>query len=166
VVEIAMTTKRRPGGGAVIIGSLTELTERRLERVLRGALKKVSETPPTLVIEAAAEDPRVLVERVNSAVGSEALVAPLLTDDEGNRLFPTGRLVVRFDERPSDQTLLDLAERHGVEFAQRNKWAERQAEFEVPKTDERFLPDIAAALNEEKGVTNAWQEVQAAFRRV
>jgi hypothetical protein len=131
-----------------------------------GALKKVSETPPTLVIEAAAEDPRVLVERVNSAVGSEALVAPLLTDDEGNRLFPTGRLVVRFDERPSDQTLLDLAERHGVEFAQRNKWAERQAEFEVPKTDERFLPDIAAALNEEKGVTNAWQEVQAAFRRV
>jgi hypothetical protein len=117
------------------------------------------------MVESKAEDSRALCERINDAVGPEAVVAPLLVDDEGNRLFPTGKLLVRFEERPTDDLLSAFAERHQVELSQRNKWAERQAEFNLSTTDHRFLPDIAAAMNEDAGVTKAWPEVQASFRR-
>jgi hypothetical protein len=164
-MEVLMASTPTPADGAVIIGPLSKATQRRLKEVAPGRVEKVSEAPPTLVVEGKAEDPRALWERINNAVGPEAVVAPLLVDGEGNRLFPTGRLLVRFEERPTDDRLSAFAERHEVELNQRNKWAERQAEFTVTTKDNRFLPDIAGEMSKDPGVTKAWPEVQAAFRR-
>src|SRR4051812_2424683 len=131
-----------------------------------GPIAKVSNTPPTLVIEGQSGDPRALCERINQVVGSEGVVAPLLVDDEGNRLFPTGHLQVRFEEPPSDGTLSAFADRHRVELGGRNKWAPPQADFLVGRDDGRFLPDIASAMAQDDGVVDAWPDVQAAFRRL
>jgi len=160
-----MTTTRKPTGGAVITGALSKETHQRLAELAPGRVSKVADAPPTLLVEAKAEDPRDLCARINDVVGSEGVVAPLLVDDDGNRLFPTGQVQVRFKEAPSERRLSAFATRHNVKLAKRNQWAPQQAEFQVRSDDARFLPDITSAMAEDKGVTAAWPDVRAAFRR-
>jgi hypothetical protein len=156
---------RVPAGGVVVIGPLSKGTESRLMRAATGKLAKIPGTPPTHVVESKAGDPRKLWERINKLVGDEGVVAPVLVDDEGNRLLPTGRLQVRFEQPPSDEALAKFAERHRVELSGRNKWAPQQAEFAVRADDVRYLPDVASELKRDKSVAAAWPDVRAAYRR-
>jgi hypothetical protein len=157
--------KRVPAGGVAVIGSLTEATKSRLSKTLRGELAKVSEAPLTHVVRTETDDLRALSNRVNQVVGTEGVVAPLLTDDDGNLLFPTGGLQVRFKKPPSDDQLAKFAQRYKLKLKQRNKWAPMQAEFTVSTDDARYFPDIADQLQEDRQVAMAWPDVQAAFRR-
>jgi hypothetical protein len=165
-VGVTGSWTRNPSGGAVVIGTLSPETMARLTKAAPGPVTKVSEAPPTLVIGGKAEDARRLCERINQVVGAEGVVAPLLADADGNRLFPTGHLQVRFEDEPSDGMLSVFAARHRFELAGRNKWAPRQADFLVRRDDERFLPDIASAMAKGEGVIEAWPVVRAAFRRL
>jgi hypothetical protein len=157
--------KRVPSGGVAVIGAISDETKSRLTKAVRGKLDKVSEAPLTHVLETKSGDLRALSDRINKVVGTEGVVAPLLTDDDGNRLFPTGSLQVRFKDQPSDDQLAGFAKRHKVKLKQRNRWAPRQAEFTIGSDDTRYFLDIAAELEDDDHVVNAWPDVQAAFRR-
>jgi hypothetical protein len=156
---------RTPSGGVVVIGSLSQATQDRIAKAADGKIEKVSDAPLTHVVEKTGVDLRRFSERINKVVGTEGIVAPMLTDDEGNRLLPTGRMQVRFKEPPTDKFLSSFAKRHKVEVAQRNKWSPQQVEFAVRSDDTRYFPDVAAELKEDGKVMTAWPDVQAAFRR-
>lgn len=162
-----MTTQnsRVPAGGVVVIGSLSKATQDRLEKAANGKFAKVADSPLTHMVEISGGDLRKFSERINKVVGTEGVVAPMLADDEGNRLLPTGTMQVRFKSPPSDDLLADFAKRHKVELAQRNKWSPQQAEFAVRTDDLRYFPDVAAELEKDKTVVSAWPDVRAAFRR-
>ena len=157
--------KRVPAGGVIVIGSLSSETEARLTKAVPGKLAKISDSPPTHVLETTTDDLRKFSERINNMVGNEGVVAPLLLDQDGNRLFPTGHLQVRFREALSDDVLVRFAKRHQLDLAQRNTWAAQQAEFAVRRDDTRYFPDIAAQVSRDKQVAQAWPDVRAAFRR-
>ena len=161
---VAVQDSRVPAEGAVVIGPLSGATRAKLERASPGELSQISESPPMLLVEAAG-NPRSLVSRLNEVIGDEGYVAPVLADPDGNRLFPTGHLQVRFADPVSDDRLSTFAERHGVELAGRNRWAPQQVEFAVRPHDQRFLPDLAASMAGEPGVVAAWPAAKAAFRR-
>jgi hypothetical protein len=162
----AMTTvKRVPAGGVAVIGPISEKTKSRLTQAVSGTFAKVSEAPLTHVLETECSDLRALSDQINKVVGAEGVVAPLLTDDDGNVLFPTGSLQVRFKDQPSDDQLSSFAKRHKITLKQRNKWAPMQAEFTVGSDDLRYFPDIAAEVSSDDYVTNAWPDVRAAYRR-
>jgi hypothetical protein len=162
-----MTTEdtRVPAGGVVIIGSLSKATQERLAKATDGKLAQISDSPLTHAVETSVSNLRKFSERINKVVGTEGVVAPMLADNEGNRLFPTGRMQVRFKQPPSDHSLTDFAKRHNVELAQRNKWSPQQAEFAVRTDDMRYFPDVAAELKKDSTVVTAWPDVRAAFRR-
>ena len=156
--------RRVPSGGLAIIGSLSKATQERVAKEA-GRPPETIDAPLTHVIATTETDMRKLSERINKLVGTEAVVAPLLADDQGNRLVPTGRMQVRFKEPLSDSSLSAFAKRHKVEFTQRNKWSPQQAEFAVRSDDTRYFPDVAVELSEDAKVATAWPDVRAAFRR-
>ena len=156
---------RTPAGGVVIIGPLSDATQVRLTKAAHGKLRKVSDSPLTQVLEKADGNLRQLSKRINQLVGTEGVVAPMLADPEGNQLFPTGKLQVRFKEPPSEKSLTSFANKHKVEVAQRNKWSPQQVEFAVRTDDMRYFPDVAAELKKDSAVLAAWPDVSTAFRR-
>ncbi|MET4209154.1 hypothetical protein [Bradyrhizobium sp. LA2.1] len=156
---------RTPSGGIVIIGSLSPETQEQLAKVADCKIATVSGAPQTHVLETTGVDLRRLSERVNKVVGTEGVVAPILADDEGNRLLPTGRMQVRFKEAPTDKVLQTFAKKHKVAPGQRNKWSPQQAEFAVRTDDTRYFPDVAAEMEKDSKVATAWPDVRAAFRR-
>ena len=162
-----MTTEnsRTPSGGVVIIGSLSPETQERLEKAADGKIAKVSGAPLTHVVEMPGVDLRKFSQRINKVVGTEGVVAPMLADDEGNQLLPTGTMQVRFKVAPTDNFLASFAKRHKVELAERNKWSPQQAEFSVRADDTRYFPDVATELEKDSKVMTAWPDVRAAFRR-
>lgn len=161
---MAIEDSRVPKGGVVIIGSLSGATQERLAKAADGKIEKISGAPFTQVVKKSG-NLRKLSERLNEVVGSEGIVAPLFSDAEGNRLFPTGRLQVRFKQPLTDTYLSDFAKRHNVDLAQRNKWSPQQAEFAMRTDDTRYFPDVASELKKDDAVMTAWPDVQAAFRR-
>ena len=100
---------RIAAGGVVVIGNLSKTTMARL--TAHGQFTKVSDDPPIHAMETTREDLRALAEEINAVVGTEAVVSPLLADDDGSRLFPTGRLQVRFKAPPSAEALDRFAEK-------------------------------------------------------
>ena len=154
---------RTPVEGAVVIGRLSTATRARLERAA-GAVAQVGEQPPMVLVDGAGS-PRALCARLNELVGAEGYAAPVLADSDGNRLFPTGQIQVRFGQPVDEERLAALAARHGVELAERNRWAPQQVAFRVRAEDDRFLPDLAAAIGAEPGVEAAWPAAKAGFRR-
>jgi hypothetical protein len=162
---MTIENSRTPSGGVVVIGSLSQATRERLVKAADGKIAKISDAPLTHVVEKTGVNLRKFSERINKVVGTEGVVAPMLADEEGNRLLPTGRMQVRFKEPPTDNFLTSFAKRHNVELAQRNKWSPQQVEFAVRSDDTRYFPDVAVELKKDNEVMTAWPDVQAAFRR-
>jgi hypothetical protein len=156
---------RTAAGGVAVIGPLSKATQARLEEGGHGRLTKASDDPPIYVLETAARDLRALTADINAIIGSEAVVTPLLTDADGNKLLPTGRLQVRFNEPPSSELLERFAKTHKLELAGLNKWAPAQAEFAVRPDDTRYFPELESELQKDTSVKTAWADVKAAFRR-
>ena len=157
---------RAPAKDAVvIIGAVSKAVRDKLVKAVHGKIAPLANVADTLVLEAKAEEPRKLFRKLNDIVGDNAVVAPVLVDQDGNRLFPTGRLQVRFKDASDESWLSDFAARHGLDFVKSNRWAPQQAEFAVRPSDSRFLPEIAAAVAGDKAVETAWPDVRAAYRR-
>jgi hypothetical protein len=156
---------RVPAPGAVVIGELSPATRSRLEKTTSAPLETPSGAGDTVVIEGGAPDPRSFWEEINKIVGDEALVAPLLSDDEGHRLVPTGRLQARFKSEPSDDELAAFADRHGLTLSKRNAWSPAQAEFSIRPEDGRYPPDIVDRIAADTNVRAVWPDVRAAYKR-
>jgi hypothetical protein len=157
--------KRHPGSGAVVIGPLSKATQSRLSKATPGKLAKIAGAPDTVVVENDGDDPRRLCEKLNEVVGTEGIVAPVLVDEEGNKLLPTGRFQVRFKKTPSGQQLASFAARHNVDLAKQNQWSSSQAEFKLRADDVRYFPDVAEQISADADVAAAWPDVRAAFRK-
>ena len=114
---------------AVIIGALPDAVRTRLEKEAGGKIHPLPDVADTLVVQAKPGDPRKLFNKLNDLIGDNAVVAPVLIDDEGNRLFPTGRLQVRFNKHAGEKLLSEFAKRHHLELTKRNRWSPQQAEF-------------------------------------
>jgi hypothetical protein len=150
---------------AVIIGALPKTMRSRVERTTGAKVTPLPNVADTYVVQAKPDDPRKLFNRLNDVVGDAAVVAPVLVDEDGNRLFPTGRLQVRFNKHPDDKSLSDFAKRHHLELTKRNRWSPQQAEFAVRPEDSRFLPEIADEVGSDGAVATAWPDVRASFRK-
>ena len=106
---MTIENSRTPSGGVVVIGSLSQATRERLVKAADGKIAKISDAPLTHVVEKTGVNLRKFSERINKVVGTEGVVAPMLADEEGNRLLPTGRMQVRFKEPPTDNFLTSFA---------------------------------------------------------
>jgi len=150
---------------AVVIGAVSDAMRSRLAKAAKGTIAPIANVADTLVVTAKPGDPRTLFQKLNDVVGDKAVVAPVLVDEEGQRLFPTGHFQVRFKTPADDELLAAFAERHGLQLTKRNRWAPQQAEFALRPDDARYLPEVTDALQAEPLVDDAWPDVRAAFRR-
>lgn len=90
---------------------------------------------------------------------------PVLKDSEGNEHFPTGSLVVRFRERPTEKTLRAFATDHGLALESRNEFVPQQASFRPRRPRETYLPDLIAKVRAQPEVAVAWAGTLSKFRR-
>lgn len=118
-------------------------------------LVKVAHTP-----DSAARNWAVLRRRLGSAYR----VLPVLADTSGRRLYPTGRVQVRFKRRVPDTTLTKFARRHGLKLLSRNEFQPEQAVFE-PYNEERFLMDVVDSASHDDDVRLAWPETKSQFTK-
>lgn len=159
---MAVLGNRRPVRGAVIIGALSKKTSARIVKAL--GEKPTPRAEDTVVVQVKG-DPRSAVAEIQGIVGTEGLVAPLLEDDAGNELIPTGGIQVRFKEEPSEKKLASFAGRHGVQLARRSKWERSQVEFRPENDDGRFLLDILEDIAADDGVQDTWADVRSSFTK-
>jgi hypothetical protein len=156
---------RVPVPGAVVLGELSPATLQRLEKTSAVHLK----TPPgpgeARIVEATEPDARSFWRKVSDVVGSEALVVPILADEEGHQLLPTGAIQVRFKSEPSDHTLDVFSARHGLQPGKRNRWSPVQAEFMIRPDDDRYLPDIVDTIAADADIAAVWPDVRGSYKR-
>ena len=162
---MSISAKRSPAQGAVIIGSPSAETLTRVEQAVERPLEAPPGASDTFIVKSKSGDPRAICDMVKRIVGNEGIVGPLLVDDDGNQLIPTGRIQVRFKEQLADDCLTAFAEGHNVILTKRNKWNLKQAEFIVRNDDDRFWLDIIEAIAADRNVEAVWLDVKARFRR-
>jgi hypothetical protein len=97
--------------------------------------------------------------------GGYALVEPVLTDESGARLLPTGSVRANFHAPQSEAQLKRFAERYNADFVARNRWQPRIAEFRIRPDDPRSVVELADAVAQDGAVENAWPDVLASFKR-
>jgi hypothetical protein len=151
--------------GAVVIGRLSKETLSRIAAATGATPKRDESEPGVMILEKVAGKARAAWEKVNDIVGKEGVVVPILEDDEGHRLLPTGRIEVRFKTPPAPKALEDFARRHGLKLAGQGRWNNAQASFALKPEDGRFLMEIVAALDADPETEAAWPDTRSAYRR-
>ena len=149
----------------LVIGPLSDATRSDIVRAAQAEVAPLPGVEDAFVVKTKPGNPRQLFQKVNDLVGDKLLVAPVLIDKDGERLFPTGDIQVRFKTPPTDQELADFAKRLQVGAPKRNKWSPQQAAFAVRSDDARFLPEITEQMGAQSSVQAAWADVRAQFRR-
>jgi len=157
---------RRPVRNAlIVIGPLSDPARSRLATQMGARIAPLRGAPADInVVTVKPGHPQSLHEKVRRIAGNKVVVAPVLVED-GERLFPTGQIHVRFKSPPSDGQLTQFARRFRLRNATRNKWSPYQASFSVRSGETRFLPEIAASITIDEGVADAWLDTRAGFRR-
>ena len=149
----------------VVIGPLSDATRSDIARAAQAEVAPLPGADDAFVVKTKPGNPRALFQKVNEVVGDKLLVAPVLVDKDGERLFPTGDIQVRFKTPPTDQELADFAERLQVGTPKRNKWSPQQVAFAVRSDDARFLPEITDEMSAQSSVQSAWADVRGQYRR-
>jgi hypothetical protein len=108
--------------------------------------------------------PRRGWERVRELAGEHTPVHPVLTDEDGNELYPTGIVQVRFHQPPADEELERFARTNGLRVVERNRYQRSQVKLE-PLSAAAYLPDVVAELECADDVRTAWQEVLTRYHR-
>ncbi|HET6469337.1 MAG TPA: hypothetical protein VFG43_13270 [Geminicoccaceae bacterium] len=106
-----------------------------------------------------------LRHEVSRLAGGQALVEPVLTDESGARLLPTGGVRARFHAPQSEAELRHFAQRYGAVFVSRNRWQPSIAEFRIRPDDPRSVVELSDAMARDRAVENAWPDVLASFKR-
>jgi hypothetical protein len=102
---------------------------------------------------------------VAALAGGHALVEPLLTDESGARLVPTGSVRAHFHAPQSEADLKRFALRYNADFVSRNRWQPKIAEFRIRPEDPRSVVEFADAVARDQAVEDAWPDVLASFKR-
>jgi hypothetical protein len=150
-VVVALGTEGTPAAQS----QLTALG--RVEQVTRGIVALRLETP--------AEDPRAAWRDTLARCPEAKWAAPVLRDADGNELWPTGALVVRFRSRPSDKQLDAFAAEERLVIEARNEFVPEQASFRPRQPRTEYLPDLVGRIARRGGVAAAWAGTASHYRR-
>ena len=110
-------------------------------------------------------DPRAAWERVLRQDPSLPWAAPVLLDEDGREMLPTGEVTVRFGGPPSDADLGEFGRRHGLSLRSRNEFVPSQAVFVPADRRSAYLPDLCQRLAGEPGVAAAWANTRSRYER-
>jgi hypothetical protein len=150
-VAVALGTE----GPAAVQGQLTTLG--RVEQVVQGIVALRLKTP--------AEDPRAAWRDTLASCPEAKWAAPVLRDADGNELWPTGALIVRFRRRPSDKQLDAVAAEERLVIEARNEFVPEQASFRPRQPRAEYLPDLVARIARRGDVAAAWAGTASHYRR-
>jgi hypothetical protein len=90
---------------------------------------------------------------------------PVLLNDNGEILCPTGLIQARFHESLSDKELESFAKEHNLRLVERNRFQPAQASFEMQDPATTYLPEVVDEVNKPSTVRVAWAETMAHYRR-
>ena len=110
--------------------------------------------------------PRDTWQKLQESLGADIFVAPVLLDDEGAEMYPTGTLQVRFRQEPGDDEIERFAKAHGLRSKGRNRFARSLVSFVMERPGTSYLPDLTAELEADSEVLAAWGDTKAHFRRI
>jgi hypothetical protein len=164
-----MHNETKPSNSRFVVNGadLGELKRRvRGKRNLRFEL--IDGDPQLVVVQASTRtpSPKRAWEQVSQALHADAMVAPVLTDADGNAMYPTGAIQVRFRTNPTDFQLDDFAHRHRLRIDGRNRYKPEQVVFSIAASPaETYLPDLIADLSDAPDVLRVWPVTKSKFLR-
>lgn len=102
---------------------------------------------------------------VQTQLGDQAMVSPVLEDSVGDAHYPTGEVTVRFATPPDDETVALLEDTFGLAVARRNPFVPSQLTFAPKRPGAAYLPELIDAVAKAGGVRAAWAATESKLRR-
>jgi hypothetical protein len=107
----------------------------------------------------------VEVGKALSGLDADIRVEPLLEDEHGNRVVPTGKVTVRFKSEPSNDDLRRFADSMGLSFISRNKYVPSQVSFRTSRSDQ--ITELMERIPKfSDNIIAAWPETLGVYRRI
>jgi hypothetical protein len=91
--------------------------------------------------------------------------APVMADDQGRLMVPTGKIVVQFQKALSCEDVQEFAKSYGLLYLKTNEFAPNQVYF-GSRNKEDYLPDMIARLQSDSRVIFAVPETMARYSRL
>jgi hypothetical protein len=112
-----------------------------------------------------ARNPRAAWEKLRTVLGAEVALAPALVDEEQNIRLPTGTVIARFAQDPTDAELAAFGDELGLRVVERNKFVPKQVSFRPEKHD-AFLPELVDRVRRARpGLVNVWADTLSQYQR-
>ena len=140
-----------------------EEVSRRLAQL--GAVEELAEGLLLLRTQAKTTSPKEIWRRARKLIGEGARVQPALVGESGDQQYPTGQIVIRFHETPTDAHLKKFAKAHELSLLKRNDYVPQQATFQLNEAGVQYLPDLVRKLAQAKNVKSVWPDTLAYFKR-
>ena len=116
--------------------------------------------------KAPSNSPRQEWDRLMQEYGEHLdFASPILVDDQGRHMLPTGKIVVQFHNAPSGEALRQFEDTYGVHYLKTNEFNQGQLSFE-PRDKETYPPDLVARLKSDSNIKLASPETVARYSRV
>jgi hypothetical protein len=110
--------------------------------------------------------PREVWDRLMREYGNHLeFVAPVMVDDRGRQMLPTGKIVVQFYSSPSDEALKQFEKNYGLRYLKANEFKREQLSFEA-MDKATYPPDLIAKLKSDQNIKLAVAETMARYTRV
>lgn len=90
---------------------------------------------------------------------------PVLKDADGNEMYPTGSIAVRFRDRPAAEALRKFAAASALKVEERNEFVPRQVSFRPLRPRDAYLPGLVSEIADRPEVEAAWASTLGAYRR-
>ena len=111
-------------------------------------------------------DPRRAWQHVLDQNPELPWAAPVLVDESGRQLLPTGEITVRFVRPLTRADLEEFSQRYGLTVRSRNDLIPAQVVFLPANRRETYLPELADRLSEAPGVVVAFASTRSGYNRV
>ncbi len=119
-----------------------------------------------LRVGSGASSPKLVWRRAAQLLGGAGRAMPVLLDETGAPMYPTGEVTVRFKRSLSDKELRVFARAHGLNLARRNEFVPEQAVFQPAQQAEPYLPDLIKEVARSGEAKRAWANTLAQFTRI
>jgi len=131
-----------------------------------GKMKELSGTDSILLSAKKSTDSKAAWRHIRHALGSSAMIQPVLLDEQGNPHYPNGEISVRFNEVLSDKVLRQFAAKHKLRLRARNEFIPQQAMFELSDPARTYLPEVLHELTQTKETKEVWANTLSHYKRV
>jgi hypothetical protein len=130
-----------------------------------GSLEELDENNLLLRVKTKAASPETQWRELTNLAGSLATVQPVLIDEKGQTLYPTGDLTVRFPKKPTAKQLKEFAAKYGLQLRDRNEFVPEQAAFKLKNPTTTYLPDVLQQIDSDKDIQTAWPNTRSRYER-